>query len=104
MNHLKIYIQRAPWHRGYDVHLAKKLESGEIAVAKPIEWRVATDHELNIESPSMLRLDTDDAQLFMDELWNAGLRPTEGTGSAGAMAAVQAHLKDMQRLVFKERK
>lgn len=41
-----------------------------------------------------------DAQLFMDELWNVGIRPSEGTGSAGQLSATQAHLKDMQRLVF----
>jgi hypothetical protein len=49
----------------------------------------------------MLHLDIHQAQQFMDELWSCGLRPTEGTGSAGAMAATQAHLKDLQRLVFK---
>jgi hypothetical protein len=33
-----------------------------------------------------------------------GLRPSEGTGSAGALAATERHLKDMQRLVFKDKK
>jgi hypothetical protein len=37
----------------------------------------------------------------MDSLWSCGLRPSEGTGSAGALAATQAHLKDMQTLTFK---
>lgn len=45
-------------------------------------------------------LDQDRAQQLMDGLWVAGLRPSEGTGSAGALAATQAHLKDLQRLVF----
>lgn len=41
-----------------------------------------------------------DAQSLMDGLWRCGLRPTEGAGSAGQLDAVQAHLKDLQRLVF----
>lgn len=48
-----------------------------------------------------LTLDATEAQQLMDELWKCGVRPTEGAGSAGAMAAVQNHLKDLQRLVFK---
>jgi len=46
-----------------------------------------------------LRLKMGEAQRLIDELWSVGLRPTEGTGSAGAMAAVQGHLLDLQRLL-----
>jgi hypothetical protein len=52
-----------------------------------------------IEKP-LLSLRVSDAQVLIDDLWRCGLRPTEGAGSAGALAATQAHLKDMQRLVF----
>jgi hypothetical protein len=38
------------------------------------------------------------AQNLMDQLWLCGLRPTEGTGSAGSLAATQRHLGDMQKL------
>jgi len=41
-----------------------------------------------------------EAQMLMDELWRCGLRPSEGTGSAGSLAATQAHLKDMQTIAF----
>ena len=40
------------------------------------------------------------AQLLMDELWNCGLRPSEGTGSAGSLAATERHLKDMKTIAF----
>lgn len=40
-------------------------------------------------------------QELMDSLWQCGFRPTEGTGSAGSLAATQAHLKDMRTLVAK---
>jgi hypothetical protein len=58
------------------------------------------DSEEGADLPPFLTLGMDLAQSLMDELWNCGLRPSEGTGSAGAMAAVQAHLADMRALVF----
>lgn len=47
-----------------------------------------------------MRLSVDEAQQLMDELWRCGLRPTEGTGSAGSLAATERHLKDMQSVAF----
>jgi len=47
-------------------------------------------------------LNYDEAQTLMDDLWNCGLRPTEGTGSAGAFAAQKSHLEDMRKLVFEK--
>lgn len=41
------------------------------------------------------------AQVLMDDLWNCGVRPTDGAGSAGAMAATQKHLEDMRVLTTK---
>ena len=40
------------------------------------------------------------AQILMDDLWSAGLRPTEGSGSAGSLAATQKHLEDMRTIAF----
>ncbi len=50
--------------------------------------------------PVAMRLSDCQAQELMDRLWAAGLRPTEGKGSAGALAATERHLEDMRRLVF----
>lgn len=36
----------------------------------------------------------------MDALWHCGLRPSEGTGSAGSLAATEKHLKDMRAIAF----
>lgn len=39
-------------------------------------------------------------QMLMDELWRCGLRPSEGAGSAGSLAATERHLKDMQEIAM----
>ena len=41
-------------------------------------------------------------QQLMDDLWAAGIRPTEGQGSAGQLTAVQGHLMDMRKIVSKK--
>jgi hypothetical protein len=57
-----------------------------------------------VPRPSGFTLDGSEAQVLMDDLWSAGVRPTEGAGTAGSMAAVKFHLEDMRRLVFSGRK
>jgi len=48
------------------------------------------------------RMSPAEAQVLMDSLWDCGLRPSEGTGSAGALSATQKHLDDMRKIVFKK--
>ena len=42
------------------------------------------------------------AQELMDDLWQCGVRPSEGSGSAGSLAATERHLHDMRALVFRD--
>jgi len=70
-------------------------------VAQPLTMNWVSSKELEgVSMLPMCRLDPTAAQSLMDELWECGLRPSEGTGSAGALAATQKHLEDMRKLVF----
>ena len=67
-------------------------------MAKPLEFE---EHEVfATDGTPTFSMDQNAAQKFMDELWTCGLRPSEGSGSAGAMTAVEKHLADMQKIVF----
>ena len=72
----------------------------KIYIAEPLVLTESPDSLFQEQRPTF-SLDNDKAQTLMDRLWDCGLRPSEGTGSAGAMAAVQQHLKDLQKIVFK---
>ena len=63
-----------------------------------------TEEDIGKDIEPFVKLGKEQAQLLMDDLWDCGIRPTEGTGSAGAMAATERHLEDMRRLVFKDSK
>lgn len=65
------------------------------------KWRTVELYESD-ENLSPLTIKPEAAQKLMDDLWNCGLRPSEGTGSAGQLAAVQAHLKDFKTILFKK--
>ena len=75
----------------------------KVECAQPIQFKTLTPEQEGQEIAPFLRLKTEEAQCLMDELWNCGLRPTSGAGSAGQLEAVQNHLKDLQKLVFKTR-
>lgn len=89
--------QRAHFNRGVELHMAERA-GDRLNVAVNAVMRELAEGEM---SEPFLRMSLTDAQSLMDELWHCGLRPTEGTGSAGSLAATERHLEDMRRLVFK---
>lgn len=98
LNHrARFYAARNPHARSVSLYLhIKEFASPDLAAA-PVVFRVA--EPLNALPEPFLEVPEDVAQQLMDELWIAGFRPTEGTGSAGALAATQAHVKDLQDIV-----
>ena len=68
---------------------------------KMITIEAVTENELfKQDGPPPVTLDKTAAQKLIDTLWDCGLRPSEGSGSAGCLAATQRHLEDMRTLVF----
>lgn len=58
--------------------------------------------ESYLEPSPTFTIDIDEAQKLIDELWHCGLRPSEGSGSAGQLASTQRHLEDMRTVAFKK--
>jgi hypothetical protein len=102
MDKLHFYLNRQHFHNNIEVHIGTPSPlPRRWSVAQPLTFTEQPEGTAYTE-PVMV-LSQKDAQQLMDELWQCGLRPSEGTGSAGAMAAVQKHLEDMRTLVFKEK-
>lgn len=94
----RIRAQAAPWRSGVAFHMASADGKSEVT-----EITMGPVPEAGTISVPTFLLTMTDAQTLMDDLWHAGLRPTEGTGSAGALRAVERHLEDMRTLVFEGR-
>lgn len=88
----------APWNRGIEFLVFATDRLHESYIAQPL---VFEKYELGTKSedPTFL-LPIEMAQTLIDDLWHCGLRPSEGTGSAGALAATQKHLDDMRTIAF----
>ncbi len=100
---LNFHVRREPWQiPGLELFITADLDNGKRACAQEVVFKET--QEDGVWPQPALRVAPEDAQQLMDELWRAGLRPTEGTGSAGAMAAQTRHLEDMRALVFKGKK
>jgi len=73
---------------------------GTRAPALPVVYSPITPENMGQRIEPTARLTEEQAQQLMDGLWDCGIRPTEGKGSAGQLAATQKHLDDMRTLVF----
>jgi len=85
------------WWNGVEI-LVTDRENGKPRQAV-IEWKPID--EMGIQLDPTVRLTNDAAQVLMDDLWNSGIRPTEGAGSAGAMRAAERHIEDLRKIAFK---
>ena len=88
----------------YFSHEFPRGNGSEYRIAEPMKFTLVDKNELCSQpNEPTLRIKPNEAQMFMDELWRAGIRPTEGAGSVGQMAATEKHLDDMRSLVFKRK-
>jgi hypothetical protein len=89
---LIVRVEQSFYRQGLDVYMHDETDS----VATNI---VMERVPFGASMMPLLNLDKSAGQVLMDDLWKAGLRPTEGAGSAGSLAATQAHLGDMRKIV-----
>ena len=93
----KVYARKDFIFRGIGLYLLSE-EDGVRSIATNIEFEQLKEGQ---EYSETMLLRDESAQALMDQLWDCGIRPTEGTGSAGALAATQKHLEDMRKIAFK---
>lgn len=94
---LEVMARREDWSIGVSLYLRMKTEGLGECVAQPVEFK---HHSKGYPYDPAIRLRIQEAQQLMDELWQCGLRPSEGTGSAGSLRATEKHLADMRTITF----
>ncbi len=98
---LEIRVQSQDWYAGIQMVFFERgfdnkiLKIGELLMKEYKEGGL-----LPLES--RITIDNKTAQILMDDLWKCGVRPTEGSGSAGSLKATEKHLDDMRKIAFKE--
>lgn len=92
--HLRIRAQRANYSSNIEIAICTKTHAAKTLTMEPIS-------EAEILYP-MATINKNEAQELMDDLWHAGIRPSDGTGNIGQLQATQQHLKDMREITFKK--
>lgn len=97
---IEIRITNSGLHpRSNLVVFVEQFKDNKYYVARTLEM-IEDKRELYEPTIPILSISNTAAQQLMDDLWMCGLRPSEGSGSAGALLAVQRHLEDMRTLFF----
>lgn len=95
---VQLRARAEPWSNGVRVAAFGMDEHGRRVCASQPKWGAVSDRA---EAPTLALLRMEYAQSLMDDLWAAGLRPTEGSGSAGAMRATERHIEDLRFVSFR---
>jgi hypothetical protein len=93
---MKLHAERQPFNGAISLYAGDQ-RGQQWLEAQAIVFSVVAEGTIGVP---FMRLAQEEAQRLMDELWNCGVRPSEGAGSAGALAATERHLEDMRSLVF----
>jgi hypothetical protein len=100
-----IRIESMPWSMdtlGVHIAMVQTTANGTHVYARPqpLTMTVLRDEDDGMQHAPLFHITHEEAQQFMDELYRAGIRPRDGAGSVGQLAAKDAHLADLRRLVF----
>lgn len=98
---IEFLVHKSPWRSAIEILIAERDFEGELmAVARSVTLEKLTREEHGDQFDPTLRLETRAVQSLMDDLWRAGVRPSNGEGNVGQLAATEKHLEDMRKLVF----
>jgi len=92
----ELMARRDDWSEGVSIY-ARTKEGSRYFAGQPVEFK---EQPSGTKFRPILSLGIHEAQKLMDELWTCGLRPSEGTGSAGSLAATEKHLNDMRSIAM----
>ena len=95
MQNFKVHAENRFYADAIAIHIYERLQNGDISLLSGLQFTTHREAEI-VEPQEAIQLPRETAQQLMDALWQCGLRPSEGSGSAGALKATEAHLKDMQ--------
>jgi hypothetical protein len=100
MTKFSLRVHESPWGAGTELAYFSESKRG-VSVAKPLEFEPLSQG--SFITPTLV-ISTEQTQELFNELWRIGYRPKDGTGNSGHIEAINRHLDDMRRLVFKDKK
>ena len=97
MQNFHAHAESRFYSRSISLHLYERRQNGEISLLSGLQFTTVKEAEV-IQPQEEITIPLETAQELIDSLWQCGLRPSEGSGSAGSLKATENHLKDIQEL------
>lgn len=94
MDDLQIRVDKNFAALGYSVYIFEQT-NGRISICEDIIMRTLEEGQL---ANPKITLRESQAQQLMDDLWNAGIRPTSAKIHEGTVEAINRHLEDMRKI------
>ena len=102
MNGVEINFANAqvqPWTNGVSIYLAIK-GAGSISVCSGLIFTQYQEGEA-VTTAESLKLSRPAAQVLLDSLYRAGVRPSQAASEDSERKAMSEHLQDMRQIAFK---
>ena len=104
---LVVKAHRNPWRARVEILVLQRLDQPRLDQPRYLASNDGVGESLQFsmepfeegQDHGSFFLDADAARFLMDDLWNAGIRPTEAKNTTREQAAVGRHLDDMRALV-----
>ena len=98
----KIYLNATREHgrRGRFISALEDCGEGIKIVNLNSAEREDCDEFTEVSLDKSLFLDMDSVQQLFDDLWQTGIRPSDGTGNVGELKATQKHLDDIKEIAY----
>ncbi len=98
---IEFYVQQNAIRGRFDFNVVERRHDfSAAAVALPLTMHPMTEGVYDGPSDPCFRLLPGEVQGLMDELWRAGFRPSEGSGSAGALKQAEHHIASLQKIAY----
>ena len=92
----EILVNRLPFEKKFAfAAVLKKGDKYFVGGAIPMN-----EQEEDMPIEPTFKLNNVEAQFLFDELFRAGLRPSDGSGSIGQLEATERHLEDMRKIAL----
>lgn len=96
---IRVDAERRNFGRSVGLVFFGETANGTLYAAQPLTLQTVDKDSADLDRRPTVELTVEHAQELMERLWSIGLRPSE-IGTAGALAATESHLKDMQKIAF----
>ncbi len=95
------HLERNLLENNYSLYFALYFQDGKVSVPRSLEVETVElkEGDLVPYKEPLIKLQKDSAQELLDELWRAGLRPSNVKSLDGQIEAMQHHIDDLRWIV-----